>query len=57
MKSELACFLDQTRPCNDSCKAFDLKMKDCRLLRTASILSVAIQSIATDVKSKGGPKF
>lgn len=54
---DLFCFLDQTRPCTDLCRAYDPKMKDCRLLRTSSNISVALQSIATDMKSKGGVKF
>jgi hypothetical protein len=57
MDDAAKCFLDKERPCDATCKAFNMKSSDCKLLERSALVSRAFKSMMHWLNQPDAPKI
>jgi len=54
---EVKCFLDKERVCDDSCRAFNGRSEDCKLLERSAVVARSLKAFMHWVYQPDAPKI
>lgn len=54
---EFNCFLDGSRRCDATCRAFEPKKSECSVLRNVGSMATSLQTLIREVSNKPPPRF